>query len=104
MRMIRQVFPTRAIGLILFIGMIDLVTTALLHANGLIVEMNPLMRGVINRSEWLFVLVKGLTLAVGWLMLVYYARTNINFVRRACIFGSAAYVMVWLVWFLHGAG
>ena len=102
--MIRQVFPTRAIGLILLIGLVDLVATALLHANGLIVEMNPLMRGVINRSEWLFVAVKGMTLALGWLMLVYYARTNVNFVRRACIFGSAAYITVWLVWFLQGTG
>ena len=102
--MIRQVFPTRAIGLILLIGLVDLITTALLHAHGMIVEMNPLMRGVINRSEWLFVVVKGLTLAVGWLMLVYYARTNVIFVRCACIFGSAAYITVWLVWYLHGAG
>ncbi|MHB8636656.1 MAG: DUF5658 family protein [Fimbriimonadaceae bacterium] len=102
--MIRQAFPTRAIALILFIGVIDLITTAFLHANGLIVEMNPLMRGVINRSEWLFVLVKGMTLAVGWVMLVHYARFNVNFVRRACILGSAAYIVVWLVWFLHGAG
>ena len=102
--MIRQVFPTRAIGLILTIGLIDLITTAWLHANGLIVEMNPLMRGVLNRSEWLFVVVKGMTLAIGWLMLVHYARTNVNFVRRACILGSATYIGVWLVWFLHGAG
>lgn len=104
MRIIRQAFPTRAIGLILVIGLIDLVTTALLHANGLIVEMNPLMRGFINRSEWLFVAVKGATLLVGWLALAYYSRTNVNFVRRACILGSVAYVLVWLVWFIHGPG
>ncbi|HLK14623.1 MAG TPA: DUF5658 family protein [Fimbriimonadaceae bacterium] len=104
MRLIRQAFPSRAILLILMIGLIDLITTAILHASGQIVEMNPLMRGFINRSEWLFVGVKGMTLLVGWLMLVHYARHNINFVRRACLFGSAAYVVVWLVWFLHGAG
>lgn len=101
--MIRQAFPTRAIGLILLIGIIDLITTAVLHANGLIVEMNPLMRGFINRSEWLFVAVKGMTLLVGWAMLAYYSKANINFVRRACIYGSAAYVLVWLVWFIHGS-
>jgi hypothetical protein len=102
MRIVRQVFPTRAIGLILFIGLVDLVSTAWLHARGLIVEMNPLMAGFINRSEWLFVLVKGLTLVVGWYMLARYSRTNINFVRRACIVGSAAYVVIWIAWFFHG--
>lgn len=101
--MIRQAFPTRAIGLILLIGIIDLISTAVLHANGMIVEMNPLMRGFINRSEWLFVAVKGFTLVVGWFMLAYYSRANINFVRRACIFGSLAYLGVWLVWFVHGS-
>jgi hypothetical protein len=102
--MIRQVFPSRAIALIILIGLIDLISTAWLHASGQIVEMNPLMRGIIDRSEWLFILVKGMTLVFGWLILVRYARINLVFVRRACLLGSAAYLSVWLVWFLHGGG
>ena len=103
MQLIRQVFPTRAIGLILLIGLVDLVATALLHSKGLIVEMNPLMRGIIDRSEWLFVVVKGMTLLAGWVVFAHYARTNVRFVRRACLLGSAAYLTVWLAWFLIAA-
>src|SRR5450631_1833472 len=102
--MIRQAFPTRAIALILAIGLIDLVTTAWLHANGLIVEMNPLMRCVIDRSEWLFILIKGMTLVAGWLMLARYAKSNVKFVRVACLCGSLAYLSIWLIWFMRGSG
>jgi hypothetical protein len=62
------------------------------------------MRGIIDQSEWLFVLVKGMTLIAGWLMLVRYARINKVFVRRACLLGSVAYMGIWLIWFIHGPG
>jgi hypothetical protein len=91
---LHRVFPSRAIALIIAIGLIDLVSTAWLHARGQIVEMNPLMRGIIDQSEWLFVLVKGLTLVGGWLILVHYAKVNLLFVRRACLLGSVAYMSI----------
>lgn len=100
MTALRKVFPSRALVLLLLIGFIDLFTTAILHAKGLIVELNPLMRPLIERSEWTFVLVKSLSLLLAWGVMAWYANQNRAFVRKVCLAGSAAYVTIWLVWFL----
>ncbi len=96
---VKNVVPTRAILLLVGIGTIDLVTTAVLHAQGHIVELNPLMKVFIEQSEWLFAFVKGLTLVSGWFVLAWYAKFNLQFVRKASIYGSLAYVLVWSGWF-----
>lgn len=62
--------------------------------------MNPLMRVFIERSEWLFAAVKGATLLVSWYVMSRYARVNPQFVRTACLAGSAFYVFLWTSWFL----
>jgi hypothetical protein len=95
--------PTRALAVLLLIGFADLVSTAVLHELGLIQEMNPVMRIFIERSEWLFVLVKGTTLLASWYVLAKYARTNLKFVRSACIVGSCFYVFLWISWFTAAA-
>jgi hypothetical protein len=84
----------------MLIGIVDLVSTAWMHANGQIVELNPLMRFFIERSEWLFALVKGLTLVAAWSALAWYCKYNREFVRKACVVGAAAYLMIWMSWFL----
>jgi len=96
----KAVLPTRALLLLMSIGLIDLVATAMLHSRGLIVELNPAMRPFIERSEWLFAFVKGSSLVLAWAAMAWYAKTNLNFVRQACLWGSAAYLGVWLVWFV----
>ena len=78
----------------------DLAVTAILHSKGLIVELNPLMRPFIQRSEWLFAIVKGSTLIAGWAALAWYAKTNADFVRKLSLMASAAYVTIWLAWFI----
>ncbi len=100
MERIRQAFPTRALMLFLAIGIIDLISTAVLYSKGMITEVNPLMRFFIDRSDWLFVLVKALTLAAGWYALQRYARQNLDFVRKACTYASLAYVAIWVVLFV----
>jgi hypothetical protein len=101
---VRQtVFPTRALVLLLAIGFFDLLLTAVLHANGLIVELNPLMRPLIEQSEWLFALVKTSTLVAAWCALAWYAKHNLRFVRQVCLLGSAVYLVVWSAWFLATA-
>ena len=99
----RRLFPTRAIVLLMAIGFFDLLVTAILHANGTVVEMNPLMRPLIEHSEWLFGAVKSLTLLFAWGVMVWYARQNLDFVRKACFFGAGFYVFIWCVWFLAAA-
>lgn len=84
----------------MLVGIVDLVSTAWMHANGLIVELNPLMRFFIEQSEWLFAIVKGLTLVVAWGALAWYCKYNRQFVRKACLVGTIAYVMVWTSWFI----
>lgn len=96
-------FPTKSLIALLLIGTIDLITTAVLHSKGMIVEMNPIMRFFILQSEWLFAFVKGLTIGVAWVTLAWYAQQNKQFVARACTWGSAAYVGLWLVWFVAGS-
>lgn len=96
----RTGFPTRALLLLLGIGFVDLVMTAVLHAGGHITELNPLMKPVIETSEWLFALVKGMTLVGAWLVMLKYSDTHLSFIRRACLAGSAAYVVIWTGWFV----
>lgn len=84
------------------IGVIDLVSTALLHHHGLIVELNPLMKPLIERSEWLFAAVKGMTLALAWLVMVKHFDTHRDFVRTAATAGACTYVGIWLIWFVSG--
>lgn len=98
----RTVFPTRALALLLFIGTIDLISTAVLHHYGYITELNPLMKPIIEQSEWLFAAVKGMTLLVAWLFIWKYAKENIAFARKACLAGSFAYVAIWCLWFYSG--
>lgn len=94
--------PTRALLLLLSIGAIDLVTTAALYSQNMIEEMNPLMRPLLETSVWLFVLVKGMTLALAYFFMVRNCDQYREFVRRACLAGSVAYVLIWTVWFLRG--
>jgi hypothetical protein len=99
----KNVFPSRALILLLSIGFIDLMMTAVLHANGQIVELNPLMRPLIERSEWLFVFVKSFTIVAAWTALAWYAKQNIEFVRKVCLLSSALYLIIWSGWFLASA-
>jgi hypothetical protein len=99
----QKLFPSRALLLLLSIGFIDLVATAVLHANGLIVELNPLMKPIIETSEWLFAAVKGMTLLLAWAVMVKNFETHKEFVRRASVAGAAAYVVIWTIWFIAGS-
>ncbi|HTQ11553.1 MAG TPA: DUF5658 family protein [Fimbriimonadaceae bacterium] len=71
-----------------------------MHANGQIVELNPVMRPMIDHSEWLFAVVKGVTLVIAWATLAWYCKYNREFVRKVCLLGSLAYVLIWSSWFL----
>ena len=98
----RRLFPTSTIALLLAIGFIDLVATAVLHSQGLIVELNPFMKVFIEQSEWLFAFVKGLTLVSAWFAMVAYHKVNPTFVRKAAGLGSGLYVAIWVLWFMFG--
>lgn len=87
---------------LLGIGLADLVSTAWLYHQGMIVEMNPLMRFLLERGEWSFVAVKGMTLLITWAALARYAKQNPTFVRTTCICGSLAYAGLWVMWVLVG--
>lgn len=100
----QHVLKLRSLYLLMMIGTVDLVATAVLHAQGKIVEMNPIMRVFIERSEWLFAAVKAMTLIVAYLVMSNYARHNPQFVSRACMAGSAAYAFIWVVWFFGAGG
>ena len=89
--------------LLLSIGLADLIVTAVLHANGLIVEMNPVMRPFIERSEWLFAFVKGATLVLAWIVMARHAPNNLAFVRGAALAGAGVYMFIWTSWFIVGS-
>lgn len=92
--------PSRSLGILLIIGFTDLILTAWLHYQGMIVELNPIMRVLIERSEWLFAFVKGGTLVLAWIVMSRYAKTNRIFVRNMCLAGACAYLFIWTTWFL----
>ncbi len=96
---IKEFMPIKSLGVLMLIGLVDLLSTAWLHANGLIVELNPIMRPIIEHSEWLFAIVKGLTLVLAYTVMVQYARTNEDFVRKASRLGVICYSGMWLIWF-----
>lgn len=98
----KVIFPTRALLLLMGIGIVDLISTAVLHHHGLIVELNPLMRPLIEQSEWLFVAVKGMTLLLAWIVMAKNFNTHRDFVRTAATAGACAYVGIWLIWFIGG--
>ncbi len=93
----RAVFPSRAIILLMSIGLVDLISTAWLNHNHQIVEMNPLMRFLLEHGEWPFVVVKAATLITTWVVLCNYAKQNIAFVRKVCLCASAMYLGLWFV-------
>lgn len=92
--------PTRAIGLLMFVGFLDLLATAILHEKGLITELNPLMKPLIEASEWLFVAVKASTLFAAWYVMAKHFPKNPEFVRRAALAGAVTYMLVWVIWFV----
>ncbi|MEZ0325336.1 MAG: DUF5658 family protein [Fimbriimonas sp.] len=95
----RTILPNKSLILLICIGLIDLVATAMLHARGLIVELNPIMRPVIEHSEWAFALVKGVTLLIAFITMSQYARQNSVFVGKASKIGILMYTGIWIVWF-----
>ena len=92
--------PFRSLLILMAIGIIDLVSTAVLHAQGMITELNPVMRIFIERSEWLFVLAKGTTLVIGFWIMFRHLKHNPQFVQKASLWGSGAYVLIWTTWFM----
>jgi hypothetical protein len=104
MERVRQhYFPTTSLMLLMCVGVIDMVMTAVLHSRGMIVELNPLMRPLIDSSEWLFAAVKGATLLVAYLAMIEYARQNMEFVKVASRIGVLLYVGIWLIGFTAAA-
>lgn len=84
------------------IGLADLVSTVVLHQLGLIVELNPIMRPLLNKSAALFTLAKLLTLAAAYVTLQLYRARDDAFCRQAAKWGTIAYAAVWVVWFTIG--
>ncbi len=103
LQQVREIVPNKSLILLITIGLTDLVATAMLHAQGLIVELNPIMRPVIEHGEWTFALVKGLTLLVAYMTMAQYARQNSVFVGKVSKLGILAYTGIWLVWFTAAA-
>lgn len=86
------------LAVLMAIGFIDLISTAVLHAKGLIIEVNPLMRPLIEHNEWTFAFVKSLTLFGAWYVMARHAQKGeqaLVFVRQACVVASLAYVAIW---------
>ncbi len=84
------------------VGLADLVSTVVLWQLGLIVELNPIMRPLLERSVWLFSGVKILTLVAAYVVLQVYRTRDEQFCRLAAKWGAVAYVVVWVVWFTAG--
>lgn len=94
--------PALETVLLMALGLADLVSTVVLHQLGLIVELNPIMRPLLERSTSLFVLAKVATLAGAYITLQLYRARDEEFCRMAARWGTITYAAVWLVWFTIG--
>ena len=92
-----ELFPTRALFLLLFVAVLDLISTSWLFHAGLISERNPFMSFFIEKSNLLFILVKGSTIIGGWYFLSRYAKTHREFVRTACLVATTLYIGIWII-------
>lgn len=92
--------PPRALVFLMLIGIFDLVSTAVLYSQGLIEELNPLMRPLLEHSPLAFVLLKGFTLVVAYIALQWYRQTDEKFVVRVSAYGGVAYLTIWAAWVL----
>lgn len=61
------------------------------------------MRPIIDESEWLFAIVKGATLVLTYWLLTKHSKTHLDFIKRACQTGCAAYLLLWITWFVSGS-
>lgn len=102
-RLAEALFPSRALGVLMAIGFLDLASTALLYQWGLITELNPVMRHFLELGVWAFAVAKSATLFAAWAALAWYGRLNRPFVRAACLWGSGAYVLLWAGWSTIGS-
>jgi hypothetical protein len=100
---VRAFFPTRALAAFLAIGLLDLIVTVFLHAQGKIEELNPVMAPLLAGGEWRFAAVKAATLGMAWFLLAHQAKSTPKQVRRACLFGSLAYIALLGTAFFGGA-
>jgi hypothetical protein len=82
------------------IGLLDLVSTAVLYSLGLIVELNPLMSPLLETHPLVFAVVKLATLGAAFAAMQWYRRIDERFVHRIASAASVAYVSIWTVWFL----
>ena len=95
--------PPLELGLLMAVGLIDLVSTVVLYSMGLVVELNPLMRPLLESSPALFTLIKLGTLLSAYVVMQLYRQVDERFVRRASLYGAIAYVVVWLICTTAGA-
>jgi hypothetical protein len=94
--------PPIELVLLMAVGVIDLLSTVILYCMGLVVELNPLMRPLLEASPWLFSIVKLATLFVAYVAMQAYRKHDETFVRRAALGGATAYIIVWSACTLAG--
>jgi hypothetical protein len=96
-----KTFMTRrhipGLAILVLLALLDLGSTLWWHSRGMMTEFNPLMRPLLEKSEWLFSGVKLLTLAALAAAVLSHARKNLSFCRRACALGAVAYASIWVM-------
>lgn len=84
------------------IGLVDMISTILLINLGVCEELNPLMAPLIRIHWLLFAFVKASTLALAFFVCEWHRRKDEAFVKRWARIGTAAYLLLWIVWFNAG--
>lgn len=90
--------PPVPVLMLVGIAILDLLSTTILYSMGLIEEMNPLMRPLLEIHPALFAVVKMATIVAAFAGLQWYRRHDERFVRVASGWGAATYSIIWIGW------
>lgn len=83
--------------ILVFICMADMLVTLYCVMAGFATEQNPLMAACINRSPWMFVLVKMISFVPFVVAIEVYRRKNPAFALGACRCAIALYLVAYVV-------
>lgn len=91
-------FATPGVVVLSVLALTDMVTTLYWSASGRMVELNPLMRPLLETSPAAFAIAKLATVAALLAAVAVSYQGREQFCRTATAWGAGAYALIWSAW------